>query len=166
MRAVITGTGMYIPPTTVDNHALSKIMDTSDEWIQVRTGIVERHYASPDQATSDLGVPAARQAIENDVHVVGVSTQAAGHKTLVPQMIAALESHGCVVEPNKDGTFTVWASTQGTGSVRGAMATVMESLLLRVDPGSPDAQHVPAHNWHLVRFFALVFALGPRCRSD
>ena len=65
MRAVITGTGMYIPPTTVDNHALSKIMDTSDEWIQVRTGIAERHYADPDQASSDLALPAARQAIEN-----------------------------------------------------------------------------------------------------
>jgi 3-oxoacyl-[acyl-carrier-protein] synthase-3 len=56
---------MYIPPTTVDNHALSKIMDTSDEWIQVRTGIAERHYADPDQASSDLALPAARQAIEN-----------------------------------------------------------------------------------------------------
>ena len=64
MRSVITGTGMHIPPTTVDNHTLSKIMDTSDEWIQVRTGIVERHYAAPDEATSDLAVPAARQAIE------------------------------------------------------------------------------------------------------
>ena len=65
MRAVITGTGMHIPPTTVDNHALAKVMDTSDEWIQVRTGIAKRHYADPDQATSDLAVPAARQAIEN-----------------------------------------------------------------------------------------------------
>ena len=65
MRAVITGTGMYIPERTVDNNALAKVMDTSDEWIQVRTGIVERHYAAPDQATSDLAVPAARQAISN-----------------------------------------------------------------------------------------------------
>jgi 3-oxoacyl-[acyl-carrier-protein] synthase-3 len=65
MRAVITGTGIYIPPTTVDNHALARVMDTSDEWIQVRTGIVKRHYASPDQASSDLAIPAARQAIEN-----------------------------------------------------------------------------------------------------
>lgn len=63
MRAVITGTGMHVPPATVDNHALSKIMDTSDEWIRVRTGIVERHYAAPDEATSDLAVPAARRAI-------------------------------------------------------------------------------------------------------
>jgi methylmalonyl-CoA mutase len=37
---------------------------------------------------------AARQAIENDVHIVGVSTQAAGHKTLVPQLIAALAEQG------------------------------------------------------------------------
>ena len=37
---------------------------------------------------------AARQAVENDVHVIGVSSQAAGHKTLVPQLIAALKGHG------------------------------------------------------------------------
>ena len=65
MRAVITGTGMYIPEASVDNHALSKVMDTSDEWIQVRTGIAKRQYAAPDQATSDLAVPACRQAIED-----------------------------------------------------------------------------------------------------
>jgi 3-oxoacyl-[acyl-carrier-protein] synthase-3 len=65
MRSVITGTGMYIPETTVDNHALAKIMDTSDEWIQVRTGIAKRQYAAPDQATSDLALPACRQAIDN-----------------------------------------------------------------------------------------------------
>jgi 3-oxoacyl-[acyl-carrier-protein] synthase-3 len=64
MRSVITGTGMYIPETSVDNNALAKIMDTSDEWIQVRTGIVKRQYAAPDQATSDIAVPACRQAIE------------------------------------------------------------------------------------------------------
>ncbi len=63
MRAVITGTGMYIPEMRVDNDAMSKIMDTNDEWIRVRTGIEQRHYAAPDQATSDLCVPAARQAI-------------------------------------------------------------------------------------------------------
>jgi len=65
MRAVITGTGRHIPPTTVDNHALSRIMETSDEWIQVRTGIVERHYAAEDEASSDLAVPAVRQALDS-----------------------------------------------------------------------------------------------------
>jgi 3-oxoacyl-[acyl-carrier-protein] synthase-3 len=65
VRSLISGTGMYIPPTTVDNEALSRVMDTSDEWIRVRTGIAERHYASPDQASSDLAVLAANQAIDD-----------------------------------------------------------------------------------------------------
>ncbi len=63
MRAVITGTGMYIPEMRVDNDTMSKLMDTSDEWIRVRSGIEQRHYAAPDEATSDLATPAARKAI-------------------------------------------------------------------------------------------------------
>ena len=63
MRSVIVGTGMFVPPTVVDNDQLSRIMDTTDEWIRVRTGIERRHYADFDQATSDLAVPAARDAI-------------------------------------------------------------------------------------------------------
>jgi 3-oxoacyl-[acyl-carrier-protein] synthase-3 len=65
MRAVITGTGMHIPEMRVDNDTMSKLMDTSDEWIKVRTGIEQRHYAAPDEATSDLATPAARMAIHN-----------------------------------------------------------------------------------------------------
>ena len=65
MRSVITGTGMYIPEASVDNDALSRVMETSDEWIQVRTGIAKRQYAAPNQATSDLAVPACHKAIEN-----------------------------------------------------------------------------------------------------
>jgi len=64
MGNVILGTGMYIPPNRVDNEALSRVMDTSDAWIRQRTGIVTRHFADPGTATSDLAVPAARQAVE------------------------------------------------------------------------------------------------------
>jgi 3-oxoacyl-[acyl-carrier-protein] synthase-3 len=65
MRAVITGTGMHVPPKIVTNNDLSRIMDTTDEWIQVRTGIIERRFAARDQATSDIALPAARQAIDS-----------------------------------------------------------------------------------------------------
>lgn len=65
MRAVISGSGMYVPSRVVDNHLLAQMMDTSDEWIQVRTGIVERRYAELDQASSDLAVPAAKEAIDD-----------------------------------------------------------------------------------------------------
>jgi 3-oxoacyl-[acyl-carrier-protein] synthase III len=64
MRTLITGTGMYVPPAVVDNHRLSRLMDTSDEWIRVRTGVVTRHYAEGAVSSSDLAVPAATAAIE------------------------------------------------------------------------------------------------------
>ena len=63
MRAVITGTGMYIPPIEVDNDQLTRIMETTDEWIRVRTGIERRCFAPEGTATSDLGLEAARVAI-------------------------------------------------------------------------------------------------------
>jgi len=65
MRAIIAGTGIHVPPNVVDNHLLAKIMDTSDEWIRQRTGIVTRNFADPGQATSDVAVPAAEQALED-----------------------------------------------------------------------------------------------------
>jgi 3-oxoacyl-[acyl-carrier-protein] synthase-3 len=65
MRTVIRGTGMYVPPHVVDNHALSRVMDTSHEWILQRTGIEERRYSAPGTATSDLAVPAATQALDD-----------------------------------------------------------------------------------------------------
>lgn len=63
MRAVISGTGMFVPEATIDNHALSRIMDTSDEWIRQRTGIVTRHLAAEGVATSDLAAEACRLAL-------------------------------------------------------------------------------------------------------
>lgn len=63
MRTVILGTGAYVPPGVVDNHLMSRVMDTSDEWIRQRTGVVKRHFAAPGVATSDLAVPAAQAAL-------------------------------------------------------------------------------------------------------
>ncbi len=63
MRSVIIGTGIGVPPNVVTNEALSRLMDTSDEWIRVRSGIQERRYADPGQGSTDLGVMAARNAI-------------------------------------------------------------------------------------------------------
>jgi 3-oxoacyl-[acyl-carrier-protein] synthase III len=59
----ITGVGSYVPERVLTNDDLSKLVETSDEWITERTGIKERHVAEPDQAASDLALPAARQAL-------------------------------------------------------------------------------------------------------
>jgi 3-oxoacyl-[acyl-carrier-protein] synthase-3 len=62
-RTVVTGTGHYVPPRVVTNHDLEKLMDTSDEWIRERSGILERHHVDEGVGTSDLAVEAARRAI-------------------------------------------------------------------------------------------------------
>jgi len=59
----IIGTGSYMPDKVLTNDDLSKIVDTSDEWITSRTGIKERRIAAEDQATSDLASEAARRAM-------------------------------------------------------------------------------------------------------
>ncbi|MBC7873900.1 MAG: ketoacyl-ACP synthase III [Ferruginibacter sp.] len=64
-KTKIAGIGMYIPSHVVTNNDLLKYMDTSDEWIQERTGIQERHYAHrTDETTTTMGVEAAKIAIE------------------------------------------------------------------------------------------------------
>ena len=61
----ITGLGFYVPDHVVTNDDLSKLMDTSDEWIQERTGIRERrHVVGDSDTTTAMGVKAARIAIE------------------------------------------------------------------------------------------------------
>src|SRR5436189_1008620 len=61
----IAGIGMYIPKNVVSNQDLTKYMDTSDEWIQERTGIQQRHYAHrTEETTTTMGVEAAKVAIE------------------------------------------------------------------------------------------------------
>jgi 3-oxoacyl-[acyl-carrier-protein] synthase-3 len=64
-RTIITGIGHYVPPRVVTNFDLEKLMNTSDEWIRQRSGIIERHHVEPGVGTSDLGVEASLRAIEN-----------------------------------------------------------------------------------------------------
>ena len=60
----IAGTGGYLPAKVLTNHDLEKIVDTSDDWIRERTGIKRRHIAADDEATSDLALAAASQALD------------------------------------------------------------------------------------------------------
>ena len=64
-RAVIVGSGSEIAPIRLTNEQMARIMDTSDEWIRERSGVEQRHFASPEIATSDLGVKAAARALEH-----------------------------------------------------------------------------------------------------
>ena len=62
-NSTILGSGFYVPPKVVTNDDLSKLMDTSDEWIRERTGIRERHYAEVGVGSARLAKFAAEKAI-------------------------------------------------------------------------------------------------------
>jgi 3-oxoacyl-[acyl-carrier-protein] synthase-3 len=64
-RAKILGLGFYVPEKVVTNKDLEKMVDTTDEWIQTRTGIKERRVVGENEATSDLATAAAREAIKD-----------------------------------------------------------------------------------------------------
>ena len=80
--ARIAGTGSYLPEKVLTNDDLSKIVDTSDEWIVARTGIRQRHIAAEGETSGDLGYRAALRALEAagvevseiDLIVVGTTT--------------------------------------------------------------------------------------------
>src|SRR3954451_4519122 len=59
----ITGLGAYVPDRVLTNDELETLVDTSNEWIMERTGIRERRIAAPEQALTDLALPAARTAM-------------------------------------------------------------------------------------------------------
>ena len=81
-RAKIVGIGAYAPQRILTNADLEKMVQTSDDWIVQRTGIRERRIVDPDEATSDLALRAAQQALERagvepgeiDFIVVGTTT--------------------------------------------------------------------------------------------
>ncbi len=100
----ITALATYVPPRLLTNADLEQMVDTSDEWIQKRTGIRERHIVDPGVATSDLGAKAAAKAIERagltpdeiDVIVVG---------TVTPDML--FPSTACIIQ-HKIGARRAW----------------------------------------------------------
>ncbi len=63
IRSVIRGVGAHLPKRVVTNDDMTKIVDTSDEWIRERTGIRQRYIAGENEHTSDLGAAAAKQAL-------------------------------------------------------------------------------------------------------
>lgn len=65
VRSKIVGVGSYLPKKVLTNSDLENLVNTSDEWIRTRTGVIERRIAGDDEATSDLGYKAAVQAIED-----------------------------------------------------------------------------------------------------
>jgi 3-oxoacyl-[acyl-carrier-protein] synthase-3 len=114
-RAEIVGVGAYAPKRVLTNQDLEKLVDTSDEWIVQRTGIRERHVADESEATSDLAIKAAQQALERasvlpeevDLIVVGTTTG----DMLFPTTANLVQHHlGC----RQAGSMDLYAACSGS----------------------------------------------------
>ena len=79
MTGMICGTGSYVPDNILDNHDIAKLVETSDEWIRERTGVVKRHIIG-NETTVSMAAEAGKRALEDakvdakDVDMILVST--------------------------------------------------------------------------------------------
>jgi 3-oxoacyl-[acyl-carrier-protein] synthase-3 len=114
-RAKITAVGAYAPKRILTNADLEKMVATSDEWIVQRSGIRERHIADETEATSDLAVKAAQQALErasltpDDIDFIVLGTTSADMQ--FPSTANFVQYKlGC----RKTGSVDVWAACTGS----------------------------------------------------
>ncbi len=115
----IRGSGMYVPSKVVTNEELSKIVETSDEWIRERTGIRRRHIAEAGELTSALAERAGRAALENagvsssEVDMIIVATNSPD--TLFPGVAPKVQG---LLGAEKSGAFDVQSGcTSGVYSI-------------------------------------------------
>tara|TARA_B110001454_G_scaffold52724_3_gene51573 strand:- start:6375 stop:7367 length:993 start_codon:yes stop_codon:yes gene_type:complete len=96
-RATITSTAHYVPEKILTNHDIEKLVDTSDEWIQSRTGIKQRHIVSEDEASSDLSTHVAKDLLAkrgiepSQVDVIIIGTVTPDH--LTPSTAAIVQNN-------------------------------------------------------------------------
>jgi 3-oxoacyl-[acyl-carrier-protein] synthase-3 len=143
----IAGTGSYLPEKVLTNDDLSKIVDTSDEWIAARTGIRERHIAAEGETTSDLGFHAATRAHEAagvdakelDLIVVGTTTPDLIFPSTACLIQHRLGADGCpAFDVNAACSGFVYALTVAdkfirSGAARTALVIGAETLTRMVD---------------------------------
>ena len=102
--AKITALGCYVPPGVLTNPDLEKLVDTNNQWILERTGIVERHIAAPEVATSDMAVEAARCALAHR-GIAPTEIEAVLVCTVTPDMM--FPSTACLVQ-HRIGAKGAW----------------------------------------------------------
>ena len=141
----IRGLGAYLPAQVVTNDDLAERLDTSDEWIRTRTGIRERHYAAPDEATSDLAVAAARAALADagmtadDIDVIIVATTTPDHPVpaTAPIVAARLGLTCSAFDLNAACSGFVYGLQVGAGIAASGSTVLLigaETLTRYVDP--------------------------------
>lgn len=138
---IILGTGSYAPERVLTNEELSKSIETTDEWIRVRSGIRERHIAAPGESTSDMAVQAAREAL-TDAGLTPADIDLLVVATITPDL--ALPAVACTIQhklglSTATACFDINAACSGflygidTASAMVASGRYRKALVLGVD---------------------------------
>ncbi len=142
----IAGLGSHLPSRVVTNDDLAQVLDTNDEWIRSRTGIRQRHYAAPEQATSDLAVEAGKAALADaglgieDITSIVVATTTPDHTVpgTAPLVAAKLGTETTAFDVNAACSGFLYALRVGTGMVATGDEAVLvigaETLTRIIDP--------------------------------
>jgi 3-oxoacyl-[acyl-carrier-protein] synthase-3 len=127
----ITGLGCHVPERVITNDELSTMMDTNDEWIRERTGIRERRIAAPEEALSDLCLPACTDALEQagldaseiDLIIVATVTPDMAFPSTAAILADRLGAPDAAAYDLSAGcTGFMYAVAQGYGMVAGGLA--------------------------------------------
>ena len=126
----ISGTGMYVPDRVLTNEDLSRMVDTSDEWIRERTGIRRRHIAEAGELTSEVALKAGRAALEaaglvpSEIDMVMVATNSPD--TLFPGVAPKVQG---MLGAGRAGAFDVQSGcTSGVYSMALAAAGIASGI--------------------------------------
>lgn len=147
MYSRIAGTGRFLPEKVLTNHDLEKMVETSDAWIQERSGIKERHIASDGETTLDLCEKAAINAMEMagvtadqlDMIIVGTTTPDLVFPNMGVLLQDRLGAHGCMsmgIEAACTGFIYALGIADKfiqTGSVKRALVVGAETLSRIID---------------------------------
>jgi 3-oxoacyl-[acyl-carrier-protein] synthase III len=142
LRSVILGTGAELPSKVLTNHDLEKMVDTSDEWITVRTGIKERRILEEGKGNADMALDAAKRALD-DAGIVAADLDAIIMATVTADYL--MPSSACVLEDKLGArgafSFDVGAACSGflnalsvadcfirTGKIRTALVVGSDAL--------------------------------------
>lgn len=149
MYTKIIGTGSYLPEQVRTNADLEKMVETSDEWIVTRTGIRERHIATPNETVATMGFTAANRAIEmagidkDQIGLIVVATTSATHAfpSAACQIQSMLGIKGCpafdVAAACAGFTYALSIADQyvKSGAVKHALVVGSDVLARTCDPG-------------------------------
>lgn len=131
LHSIITATGSYLPQKILTNHDLSTMVETNDEWIQERTGIIQRHIVAEGEHTSHMAIEACRRALAMagydasmiDGVVVGTSTPDCTMPSVAAKIQAGLGiTHGPALDVAAACAGFVYALGVAHGWIMGGMA--------------------------------------------